>query len=480
MRLSMWMIVNRLHNFELDIHIRDQAPISLRSARRVYATNCVYVYQSGNDSICKSGDDYFVIKDIDAQEAVEIVQSIFDYYDDWEAMIRDAVTKMDFQKVIDKSWHIFHNPIVLLDGNWSVVALSSRYKEDDLDKEWKHICKYGSASIDAYAYFKNDRVNNYETEGAHYYRMNNPLVSNCISSLIMHNHIVCGRINILEKTRDFNPGDIQMLNYLVQVMSLAMALLEQQNNNKLFCSIYHKLLENMDVNEDELYQQMGYRSWKNKKDSFYILAATPVNGLNDDHEALLFRNQLARLLTECEVEIYKQDIVIISHEKMDAEQILKIVQNIDKSGKFVLGQSLKFQDMRLCKYYYNQAVFSVQQSRTSGSIKNNTIYQFYDHAIDFLIFNGDEQDAILACHPNILKLWSMDKEQGTDRLKTLQVYLDNERSFITAAQELFVHRNTLVYRVNKILELLTDNIENAYARDYMTLSIRVLKAYKLI
>lgn len=74
----------------------------------------------------------------------------------------------------------------------------------------------------------------------------------------------------------------------------------------------------------------------------------------------------------------------------------------------------------------------------------------------------------------------MDKEQGTDRLKTLQVYLDNERSFITAAQELFVHRNTLVYRVNKILELLTDNIENAYARDYMTLSIRVLKAYKLI
>lgn len=480
MRLSMWMIVNRLHNFELDIHIQDQAPIHLRSARRVYATNCVYVYQSGNDSICKSGDDYFVIKDIDAQEAVEIVQSIFDYYDDWEAMIRDAVTKMDFQKVIDKSWHIFHNPIVLLDGNWHVVALSSRYKEDDLDEEWKHICKYGSTSIDAYSYFKNDRVNNYETEGAHYYRMNNPLVSNCISSMIMHNHIVCGRINILEKTRDFNPGDIQMLNYLVQVMSLAMALLEQQNKYNHFCSVYHNLLDGMEVNEEQLYQQMGYRGWKNEKDSFYILVVRPLNGLDDDHEALLFRNQLVRLLTECEVGIYRQDIVVISHENLKADQILKIVLNLDKSGKFVLGQSLKFQDMRLCKHFYNQAVFSVQQSRASGSVKNDIIYHFYDHAIDFIIFNNDKKEALLACHPDLLKLWLMDKQQGTDRLKTLQVYLDNERSLITAAQELFVHRNTLVYRVNKILELLTDNIENAYARDYMKLSIRLLKAYKLI
>ena len=45
MKLSMWMLVNRLHNFELEVHIRDDSPVNLKSARRAYATDCVYVYQ---------------------------------------------------------------------------------------------------------------------------------------------------------------------------------------------------------------------------------------------------------------------------------------------------------------------------------------------------------------------------------------------------------------------------------------------------
>lgn len=478
MRLSMWMIVNRLHNFELDVHIRDQSPIQLKSARRVYATNCVYVYQSGKDSVCKSGDDYFVIKDIDAQEAVEIVQSVFDYYDDWEIIIREAITKMDFQKVVDKSWHIFHNPIVLMDGNWHVVALSNRYGENDLDEEWKHICRYGSVSIDVYSYFKNDRVNNYETEGAHYYRMNNRLITNCISSLILYDHTICGRINILEKSRKLNPGDIQMLNYLVQILSLAMALLEQKKQYNLFSSIYHNLLEEMEIDEEQLCRQMSYRGWINEKDLFYILVVKPVCELDDKHEALLFKNQLARLLPECEFDVINQNIVIISHEKCKTDHILKIVSDLDKNGKFVLGKSLKFQDMRLCRHFYNQALFAIQYAKTP--VKNGSIVHFYDYAIDFLILNNDKKEAMLACHPDVLKLFLLDKEQGTDRLRTLQVYLDKERSLIAASQELYVHRNTLVYRVNKILEMLTDDIEDAYTRDYMKLSIRVFEVYNYL
>lgn len=161
------MIVNRLYNFELELHIRDNAPINLKSARRVYATNCVHIYQSGKDSICRNGNDYILIKDINPQEAVEIVQAVFDYYNDWDYIIHDAARKMDFQRIINQSWHIFHNPIVLLDANWNVLAISNRYGEDELDAEWKHLCRYGSSSLDVYTYLKNDPLNNYNTEGAH-------------------------------------------------------------------------------------------------------------------------------------------------------------------------------------------------------------------------------------------------------------------------------------------------------------------------
>lgn len=478
MRLSMWMIVNRLYHFELEVHVRDQSPIYLRSARRVYATNCVYVYQSGEDSICKSGEDYFIMKDMDVQSAVEIVQSVFDYYDDWEMMIRNAIVKMDFQKVIDKSWHIFHNPIVLMDGNWNAVALSSRYKDGELDEEWNHLCRYGSVSLDVYNHLKNDKVNNFEIEGACYYRMSNPQISNCISSLILHNSIICGRINVLEVNRELNQGDIQMLNYLVEMISLAMALFEEQKNSNQFCSIYHTLLEGNAVEEERLYQQMAYRNWNNETDYFYIIAACPLQQIEDKHEVLLFKNQLSRLLPECEVDVFHQDIVVLTKSDYEIEDAIKKISALDKLGRYVLGKSLKFKDMHLCRAYYRQAVFAVRTGMLDHAPKLHSVYDFYDYAIDFIILNSSSQEGILACHPDIIKLENSDSEIDSNRVKTLMVYLQNERSLIRAAKELFVHRNTLVYRLNKIFELLESNLDDAYTRDYMMLSSRILKIYR--
>ena len=57
-------------------------------------------------------------------------------------------------------------------------------------------------------------------------------------------------------------------------------------------------------------------------------------------------------------------------------------------------------------------------------------------------------------------------------------YLNNERSLVNTAQALFVHRNTLVYRVHKLTELLHDNLDDIYTRDYIKLSIRTLELFE--
>ena len=53
MKLSMWMIANRLKPLNPEFQISDGSPAVLKSARRAYATNCVYVFPSGNDVICQ-------------------------------------------------------------------------------------------------------------------------------------------------------------------------------------------------------------------------------------------------------------------------------------------------------------------------------------------------------------------------------------------------------------------------------------------
>ena len=113
MKLSMWMIANRLSSLDLDLNIRDSAKPVLKSARRAYATNCVHVYQAGRDVICNGEGDYIRIKDTDITEAFELVQCVFDFYEDWMSDIMDLIKKKDFAELVNQCWYVFHNPMVL-------------------------------------------------------------------------------------------------------------------------------------------------------------------------------------------------------------------------------------------------------------------------------------------------------------------------------------------------------------------------------
>lgn len=482
MKLSMWMLVNRLHNFELEVHIRDDSPVNLKSARRAYATDCVYVYQSEGHSVCQSGEDSIIIKDMDAQEAVEIIQSVFDYYNDWDTMVRDAAVQMDFQTVIDKSWHIFHNPVVLMDASWTVLAISKRYKYSELDEEWAHLCNYGSTSLSVFQSLRNDPNSNYNIMGAQYYHMDDASLSNCLSSLIMSNNAVCGRITIIEHDRELNRGDQQILNYIVSLLAPHMGYLNKNNDVSCF-SVFQKLLAGQMVDLGQLQQYMRYMNWSNGKDSYYILAACPKNNLFQYEDTVLLRNKLSRLLPQCDVTVIEKNVVLLIASKHLNESVIDTIYKTNINQGYVIGKSLPFLDIRFCRYYYNQAVFAASHGsiglsgKNKKDVSNLKINYFYDCAIEFIIRNGDKNEAIAACHPDISKLWHMDQEQNMDRIHTFKAYLNNERSLMSAAQELFVHRNTLVYRINKIINGLTCDLEDVYTRDYMKLSIRILEMY---
>lgn len=53
-------------------------------------------------------------------------------------------------------------------------------------------------------------------------------------------------------------------------------------------------------------------------------------------------------------------------------------------------------------------------------------------------------------------------EKRTEYLRTLRVYLDTNRSIAESARRLFVHRNTVVYRIKRILELLEIDLDDPH------------------
>ena len=58
-------------------------------------------------------------------------------------------------------------------------------------------------------------------------------------------------------------------------------------------------------------------------------------------------------------------------------------------------------------------------------------------------------------------------------MKTLRVYLENDRNVTLTAKLLYVHRNTLLKRINKIVSLTSLDLDDAECRKRLLVSFLV-------
>ena len=83
---------------------------------------------------------------------------------------------------------------------------------------------------------------------------------------------------------------------------------------------------------------------------------------------------------------------------------------------------------------------------------------------------SERLSALALTHPALGILADYDARHGGDLLNTLQAYLMHERNLIQTARALYIHRNSLVYRVRRITELTGLNLDDPDQRLYLLYS----------
>ena len=68
-----------------------------------------------------------------------------------------------------------------------------------------------------------------------------------------------------------------------------------------------------------------------------------------------------------------------------------------------------------------------------------------------------------------------DQKKGTEYIKTLDVYLQNEMSITKTAEALFIHRTSLMKRLDKLIRLLDDDLHSPETRLTYRLCLAMLK-----
>jgi len=92
-----------------------------------------------------------------------------------------------------------------------------------------------------------------------------------------------------------------------------------------------------------------------------------------------------------------------------------------------------------------------------------------------LLLQASERDDLEAFARNALApLVEHDTRHGADLLGTLRVYLEEDRVQRRAAARCFIHVNTVVYRINRIEQLLGRSLDDPATVFDLTLALRIL------
>ena len=81
--------------------------------------------------------------------------------------------------------------------------------------------------------------------------------------------------------------------------------------------------------------------------------------------------------------------------------------------------------------------------------------------IRWLVELSDIKEIQRYCYENLGPILEYDKNHGMDLMGTLKCYFQNNRHLVKTSQELFIHRNTLIYRLSTIKELLNIDLDDA-------------------
>ncbi|MBU3113226.1 PucR family transcriptional regulator [Clostridium lacusfryxellense] len=128
--------------------------------------------------------------------------------------------------------------------------------------------------------------------------------------------------------------------------------------------------------------------------------------------------------------------------------------------------------------YFSKIVFSAQKALdiSKRNSKIDFVSDYKKTGVYRLFFDMSNYDEMRNLYQETLyKLEKYDLKNSSNLLETLEIYLEQQKNIGLAAECLYIHRNTMKYRINRIEEILGCNLKDDNIIFQITLCIKIKK-----
>ena len=386
------------------------------------------------------------------------------------------------QYLIDVAYGVFGNPLFVIDNSYKYLAVSTGMFHDNMFASEE--TSRGYISDEGVRFIRESQIDEKirKQNSPVYYK--NPLHGKgMISDNIKINNIEVGHIMLYELDRPFNEFDSIMLHRVSRLVSMELQKNSFFNANKglMYSYFLADLLDNPDLNYASVKERLALLGYQ-MKDDHYVLTIPSRSYHNAEAKLEVIVNQLHHILEGSIYAIYQNSIVVLLSRNretgMNSYELGKLIEFLE-SNKLMAGISNFFGDLKDTKRFYLQAMKSVEMAE---KLQSNTPINYYSDYYIYHILEMCEQNEVLNyfIHPSMMKLLFYDKEHGTELLNTLHEFLETPGQPTQISKRLFIHKNTLLYRMEKIRAIMDCKLESGDEIMTMGLSYKIMKYLKMI
>ncbi len=224
-------------------------------------------------------------------------------------------------------------------------------------------------------------------------------------------------------------------------------------------------------------QQLALRNWR-AEDHYQVLCLNTEKLKLNQEDAYIYCGRLvSSLLPRSHLLFYDTHLVLICNNRerpVIPEQAARKLRTLGISKNVFCGCSLEFCGFSHLPVYYQQAAAALRYAGEGAPV---VTYRscLTRHVMDTFLALGDAEEKL---HPDVKALYAYDKAHSSDLVRTLYIYLINDKSHAACAQKLFIHRSTVRYRMDLIRSMLSSDLDENENRMNLLISARLCLSEK--